>query len=91
MLRASYTFAATPDLPAAEQGVVDEVRQPTVEVDRGQAALEALPGHHQLREVLVHVGAQASDEQVTLMDEEEEEEDGFVLVSYDTDKSADLE
>lgn len=58
------TFATALDLPAAEKGVVDEVRQPAVEVDGGQAALEALPGDHQLGEVLVHVGAQASYEQV---------------------------
>lgn len=58
------TFTPALDLPAAEKSVVDEVRQSAVEVDGGQAALETLPGDHQLGEVLVHVGSQASYEQV---------------------------
>lgn len=59
------TFTPALDLPAAEKGVINEVRQSAVEVNGGQAALEALPGDHELGEVLVHVGSQASNEQVT--------------------------
>lgn len=65
-LQAICTFTATLNLPAAEEGVIDEIWQPAVEIDWGQAALEALPRNHQLREVLVHVGSQTSDKQVTL-------------------------
>ena len=59
------TFTTALHLPAAEQGVVDEVGQAPVEVHGGQAALEALAGDHQLGKTLVHVGAQAPDEQIT--------------------------
>ena len=72
------TFAAALHLPAAEQGVVDEVGQPPVEVHGGQAALEALPGDHQLRETLVHVGAQAPDEQITWRRREGGERDKMI-------------
>lgn len=65
MLKAVCTFAATLYLPTAEKGVVDEVWQAPVEIHRGQAALEALPRNHQLGEVLIHVGSQTTDEQVT--------------------------
>lgn len=69
-LTAVCTFAAALDLPAAEKGIVDEVWQAAVEVNGGQAALEALPGDHELGEVLVHVGAQTSDEQVACRQKE---------------------
>lgn len=59
------TVASALDLAAAEQRVVDEVRQAAVEVHGGQAALEALAGHHQLGQVLVHVGPKASHKQIT--------------------------
>lgn len=52
-------------MSAAEQGVVDEVWQAPVEIYGCQAALEAFPGNHQLREVLIHVGSQTSNKQVT--------------------------
>lgn len=64
-LGANCTFTATLNLPAAKKGIADEVRQAAVQVDRGQAALKALPGNHQLGEVLVHVGSQTSNEQIT--------------------------
>lgn len=69
MLRAICTFTATLNLPAAEKGIIDEVWQAAIEVNWGQAALEAFPRNHQLREVLVHVGSQTSDEQVTWREE----------------------
>lgn len=69
MLQAVCTFTATLNLPAAEKRVVDEVWQAAVEVDGGQAALEALPRNDQLREVLVHVGSETSDKQVTWEEE----------------------
>ena len=61
----SLTFASPLDLTHAVQGVGHQVGQASVQVHRGQAALEALAGDHQLGETLVHVGAQAPDEQVT--------------------------
>ena len=63
-LQVICTFTAALNLPAAEERVVDEVRQAAVEVEGGQAALEALPRNDQLREVLVHVGSETSDKQV---------------------------
>lgn len=64
-LQTICTFTATLNLPTAEQGIVDEVWQAAVEVNWGQAALEALPGDHELGEVLVHVGSQTPHKQVT--------------------------
>lgn len=59
------TFAATLYMPTAEQGIADEVWQAPIEIYGCQAPLEAFPGNHQLREVLIHVGSQTSDKQVT--------------------------
>lgn len=59
------TFTSSVDLAAAEQGVAEQVRQPTVEVQRGQAALETFSGGHQLGQVVVHAWTQSCDEEVT--------------------------
>lgn len=59
------TFTSSVDLAAAEQGVAQQVRQPTVEVQRGQAALESFSGGHQLGQVAVHAWTQSCDEEVT--------------------------
>lgn len=59
------TFTSSVDLAAAEQGVAQQVRQPTVEVQRGQAALETFSGGHQFGQVAVHAWTQACDEEVT--------------------------
>lgn len=58
------TFTSSVDLAAAEQGVAQQVRQPTVEVQRGQAALETFSGGHQLGQVVVHARTQSCDEEV---------------------------
>lgn len=62
---ANCTFTATLNLAAAKKGIADEVWQAAVQVNRGQAALKALPGNHQFREVLVHVGSQTSNKQIS--------------------------
>lgn len=64
MPQAICTFAAALNLPTAEKGIGDEVWQPAVQINRSQAALKALPGNHELWEVLIHVGSQTSNKQV---------------------------
>lgn len=59
------TFTSSLDLTAAEQGVVYEVGQATVQVHGGQTTLEAVSGGYEFRQVVVHVGPQSGDVEVT--------------------------
>lgn len=58
------TFTATLDLSTPVEGIIDEVRQPPVQVHGCQTALEAIPRGHELREVAVHALGQASHVEV---------------------------
>lgn len=60
----TLTITAPLHLPDAVQGVRDEVREAPVEVHRGQAALEAIPGGYQLGQVAEHVLAQTTNVQL---------------------------
>lgn len=62
------TFASSLNLTAAEQGVVYEVGKATVQVHRRQATHKAVPGGHEFRQVVIHVGPQSSDVEVTWTD-----------------------
>lgn len=58
------TFASTLNLPAAEQSVVYQVRETTVQVHRRQATFKALPRGYQFGQAVVHVGAQTSNKKI---------------------------
>lgn len=58
------TFTSPLNLPAAEQGVVEKIRQAAIKVHGGQAALEALSGSHQLWQAAIHAGTESCNEQI---------------------------
>lgn len=60
----TLTFAASLYLPHGGQGVGQQVGQAAVQVNGGQAALEALAGVDQLGQVAVHLLGDATDVQV---------------------------
>lgn len=60
----TLTFAASLHLPHGGQGVGLQVGQAAVQVDGGQAALEALAGVDQLGQVAVHLLGDAADVEV---------------------------
>lgn len=60
----TLTFAASLHLPHGGQGVGQQVGQAAVQVDGGQAALEALAGVDQLGKVAVHLLRNTTDVQV---------------------------
>ena len=48
------TFTASLDLSTPVESIVDEIRQASIQVHRGQAALKSIPGGHKLGKVAVH-------------------------------------